>query len=132
MSVHLLLDARRLNSYTKYVIHPLISRTDFYCLLAGHNGVKFVCTLDVSQAFYSVELDEESKQKFRLALPVAGNFRLLKLAMGGRCSLQEWSRALSMVLSDLQYSDQLNFYADDLFIVSTTNIDNVNAIKANF
>ena len=119
-SVRLILDARQLNDMVTPKCHPLLTRPELHVKLACLKNVKFITALDVSQAFYSVSLDEESRKLLGLSLSNSVSYRLTRLPMGGTRSLQSWCEALDMVLRDLQHHEQVAHYADDIYIMSSS------------
>ena len=118
-NVRLLLDLRVLNTMISQKVYPLLCKPELHVKLACQKSVRYLSGLDVSQAYFSVPLAEESRQLLGLSLPNSSGYRLNRLPQGGASSMSHFSECLSNVLQGMKYGDMVTHYADDIFLSST-------------
>ena len=128
-NVRLLLDLRVLNSMMAPKYFPLLTKPELHVKLACQKSIRYLSALDISQAYYAVQLAEESKQLLGLSLMTPGHFRLSRLPQGGQASMTIFSECLSNVLEGMKYEQLIANYCDDLFVFSTTLEDHILALN---
>lgn len=114
--IRMCLDARGLNSVTVKDAYPLphIGR-----ILAQIPASKFLSSLDLSDAFWQIALDDSSKLKTAFNVPGRGHFQFKRLPFGLCNSAQTLCRALDNTIgTDLE--PNVFVYIDDIIVVSET------------
>ena len=117
-SLRLIADLRSLNHQLVVSHHPLISRPELHVKLATQRNTQFLTTLHFTNAFCSLQLDEESRQLLGLNIASFTGLRLTRLPMGSSISLSVWCECLAQVLSGVTGERDLSMYCDDLIISS--------------
>lgn len=114
--VRLCLDARGLNGVTKKDPYPLphIGR-----ILAQIRTSKYLSSVDLSDAFWQVPLDEHSKPKTSFIVPGRGHYQFNRLPFGLCNSAQTLCKAIDKCIgNDLE--PNVYPYIDDILITSNT------------
>lgn len=112
--VRLCLDARGLNAITVKDRYPLqhIGR-----VLGQIRACKFLTSVDLSDAFWQVRLNQESRKKTAFNVPGRGHFQFVRLPFGLCNSAQTLCKALDKCIgTDLE--PDVFVYIDDIIIVS--------------
>lgn len=109
--LRLVIDYRGLNDAVEDDKFPLPNITDIYDLLGG--AVYFSC-LDLSQGYYQMELDDNSKPLTAFSTE-NGHFQLTRLPMGLKTSPSAFSRMMSIAMSGLT-SSRCFVYLDDIIV----------------
>lgn len=112
----LCLDSRKLNAVTKKDAFPLphIAR-----ILGRLNGTCYLSAIDLSDAFWQIELSETSKEKTAFHAPGRGLYQFTRMPFGLHNAAQTLSRLMDRVLrSDLEPS--VFVYLDDIIVMSGT------------
>lgn len=114
--IRLCLDARGLNSITVKDRYPLphISR-----ILSLIRASKYLTSIDLSDAFWQVSLEKDSRPKTAFNVPGRGHYQFKRLPFGLCNSAQTLCKALEQCIgSDLE--PFVFVYIDDIIIVSDT------------
>lgn len=115
-SIRVCLDGRRLNKVTERDSYPLpfINR-----ILSNLKGGKYFSKIDLTSAFWQIEVDESSKNKLAFAVPNRGLFRFERMPFGIVNAPMTLTRLMDQVLGfDLE--PEVFVYLDDIIIVSDT------------
>lgn len=114
--IRLCIDARKLNSITVKDAYPLqqINR-----ILAQLTGTKFLSSIDFSDAYHQVELDEQSREKTAFAISGKGYFAYKRMPFGLCNSGATLCRLVDSVMGcDLE--PNVFVYLDDIIIATDT------------
>lgn len=117
-NVRLCLDSRRLNEVTVKESYPLpyISR-----ILGRLHGTKYLSSIDLTDAFWQIPLDEESKIKTAFVVPSRGLFHFKRMPFGLCNAAQNLSKLMDSVLGyDLE--PKVFVYLDDI-VIATNNFE---------
>lgn len=108
-------DFRELNKAVLRRVYPLPKILD---MIRRHHGWQFITVIDVTAAYYSYKLDEESSNYCVIVTPF-GKFKRLRLSQGLSQS-PDWAQgALEEVLKD-ELHTHVECYIDDIAIFSKT------------
>lgn len=110
----LCLDSRRLNEVTVKDSYPIayISR-----ILGRLNGTKYLSSIDLSDAFWQIPLDEQSKPKTAFVVPGRGLFHFKRMPFGLCNAAQNLSKLMDSVLGyDLE--PNVFCYLDDIIVAT--------------
>ena len=107
------MDPRDLNLAIKREHYQLPTAEE---IVARLNGAKYFTTLDASQAFYQIQLDEESSKLCTISTPF-GRFRFLRLPYGIKSASEVFQRSVSQMLEDLEGAIS---FIDDILIWGNT------------
>lgn len=121
----LCLDARALNSVSVVSAYPLpyISR-----ILGRLNGTRYLSSIDLSDAFWQIPLDESSKPKTAFVVPSRGLFQFKRMPFGLCSAAQNLSMLMDKVLGyDLE--PKVFCYLDDIIIATEDYNDHINMLK---
>lgn len=113
-NVRLCLDSRRLNEVTVKESYPLpyISR-----ILGRLHGTKYLSSIDLTDAFWQIPLDEESKIKTAFVVPSRGLYHFKRMPFGLCNAAQNLSKLMDSVLGyDLE--PKVFVYLDDIVIAT--------------
>lgn len=121
----LCLDSRKLNSVTKKDAYPLPK-------IDGHLGrlsnTRFISSIDLKDAFWQVELDEESRQMTAFSIPGRPLYQFRTMPFGLCNAAQSMCRLMDKVIPH-EYHDRIFVYIDDLLIVSADFDTHVDLLK---
>lgn len=112
--VRLCLDARYLNTVTEKDAYPLpnINR-----ILGRLTGTRFLSSIDLSDAFWQVILDEDSRNKTAFAISGSGFYRFCRMPFGLCNSAATMCKLMDLVLGcDLE--PKVFGYLDDVIVAS--------------
>lgn len=108
------LDARKLNAVTVKDTYPLpyINR-----ILGRLNGTKYLSSIDLSDAFWQIELETESRSKTAFIVPGRGLYQYRRMPFGLCNASQTLARLMDKVLGyDLE--PRVFVYLDDIIVMS--------------
>ena len=114
-SPRMVTDFRALNKVTRVLSYPLPHIT---ATIDQLGSARYFSTLDLSMGFYQIKLRPEDTHKTAFSTP-NGHWEYLRMPMGLASSPSSFQRAMSAVLSGLQYSTCL-VYLDDVICHSFT------------
>lgn len=117
-SIRLCIDARKLNAVTIKNAYP---PQNLNRILAWLQGTKFLTALDLTDAFYQIELEESSRPKTAFAITGVGTFMYRRMPMG-LCNSGSTLCALVDRLFGYELEPESFTYIDD-FIVATATFD---------
>lgn len=110
----LCLDSRALNKVTTKDAYPLPLING---LLSRLGDTHFISSIDLKDAFWQIELDEESRAKTAFTVPGRPLYHFRRMPFGLCNAAQTMSRLMDKVMgSDLR--DSVFVYIDDLLVVS--------------
>ena len=117
------LDLRRLNKITRYDARPIRTMQQNFSKLFNDPPYKFFFVADISQAYFSINVDEESKEKLAFACPF-GLFRFLKLCYGLQLAPSAWHQLVEKMQEELEqldhhFASQILIYFDDCLCPAT-------------
>lgn len=107
----LILDLRNVNKNLINIRFPLSNISE---ILDSLGGAKYFSHLDLSQGYYQVEIDEESRPCTAFTTP-KGQFQLKRLAMGLKTSPSSFSRAMTLAMAGLT-PESCFIYLDDIIV----------------
>lgn len=110
----LCLDSRALNKVTTKDAYPLPIING---LLSRLGDTRFISSIDLKDAFWQIELDEESRMKTAFTVPGRPLFQFRRMPFGLCNAAQTMCRLMDKVMgNDLR--DSVFVYIDDLLVVS--------------
>ena len=109
-------DFRKLNDVTVDDRHPIPVLTDLLTEIGPGN--KVFSTIDLTQGFWQVELDDTSKP-YTAFSTTKGHYEFNRMPFGLKTAPITFSRIMAHVFNDL-LGDTLLLYLDDMLIVSKT------------
>ena len=107
------IDYRRLNTVTRGDSYPLPKIEECLDTISGST---LFSTLDLQSGYYQIRIDERDIEKTAF-ITKYGLYEHLRLPMGIKTSPSTFSRAMSLVLSGLQWKTLL-IYLDDVIVVA--------------
>lgn len=110
------LDSRKLNKVTVKDSYPLPQMNR---ILGRIQCSRFISTVDLSDAYWQVGLDEKSKPKTSFTIPGVGFFMFARLPFGLSSSAQVLCRLMDKVLG-VDLEPNVFVYLDDIIILSDT------------
>jgi transposase InsO family protein len=110
------LDSRKLNSVTKRDAYPL---PNLNRILGQLQHTKFLSSIDLSSAFWQLELSPESRPCTAFTVPTMGLFQFKRVAMGLVNAAGMLSRAMNIVLGN-SLEPYVFHYMDDILICTET------------
>lgn len=114
--IRLCLDARRLNKVTKKNVYP---QQNVNRILSRLEGTKYLTALDLTDAFYQIKLEKESRIKTAFAIPGVGTFMYKRMPMG----LVNSGATLSELIDGLfgpEFEPECFPYLDDFILATKT------------
>lgn len=121
----LCLDARALNSVSVVSAYPLpyISR-----ILGRLNGTRYLSSIDLSDAFWQIPLDDSSKPKTAFVVPGRGLFQFKRMPFGLCSAAQNLSMLMDQVLGyDLE--PKVFCYLDDVVIATNDYNEHIDMLR---
>ena len=124
--LRLVTDYTRLNKWVKRPIHPFPTATDIFQCLQPNS--KYFCTLDLKNAYFQMELDEEAKNltTFLLPYPVNGRYRYTRAPMGLKSSGDELNTRTDNIFAGIKNTQKL---IDDILCEGDTVESLIKTIK---
>lgn len=116
--IRLCLDARKLNAVTKKNAYP---QQNVNRILSQLSKTKYVTAIDMTDAFYQIPLDENSKAKTAFSVPSKGTYVFKRMVMG-LCNSGSTLCALIDRLLGNEFEPYLFIYLDD-FIIATDSFE---------
>lgn len=116
--IRLCLDARKLNKVTKKNAYP---QQNVNRILGQLSKTKFVTAIDMTDAFYQIPLDEESRSKTAFSVPSKGTYVFKRMVMG-LCNSGATLCALIDKLLGNDLEPYLFPYLDD-FVIATESFE---------
>lgn len=117
-SIRLCIDARRLNEVTVKNSYP---QQNVNRILGRLQGTKFLTAIDLTDAFYQIELEESSRPKTAFAISGLGTFMYKRMPMG-LCNSGATLCELVDSLFGCEFEPDAFIYLDD-FVVATDTFD---------
>ena len=111
-SQRMCLDYRKVNDHLQVDIHPLPRLEE---LVESASGNQFYTSLDMKEAYYQLELDEESRDVTTFSDGVS-LYRFKRLPFGLSCSPAIFSRVIGNVLAPLMKKGWIKNYLDDIVV----------------
>lgn len=115
--IRICVDARKLNEATRKNAYPPQNVNRILGLL---RGTKYLSAIDLTDAYYQVQLTESSRQKTSFAVPGMGTFKYKRMPMGLCNSGATLCELIDRIFMDLQ--PYCFPYLDD-FIIATDTFD---------
>jgi hypothetical protein len=112
--MRLCLDSRKLNEVTAHDPYPL---PHLHRILGRLEKSKFLSTVDLSDAFWQIPLDKESREKTAFVVPSRGLYQFTRLPFGLKNSPMALARCMDRVL-DQAWEPNVFVYLDDIVICS--------------
>ena len=120
-------DYRGLNAKTVSDSYPLPQIADALDCFAGSN---FYSCLDLTQGFWQIELEEESKPKTAFSTP-QGHYEFNRCAFGLKTAPSSFQRAMACCLEGLNWEIALCFL-DDIIVFSRTFDEHLSRLRQVF
>ncbi|XP_058456797.1 uncharacterized protein LOC131434165 [Malaya genurostris] len=120
--IRLCIDMRQVNKAILRETHPLPTIEDIRWKL---NGAVYFSRLDIKDAFYQLELDEESKP-LTTFITHKGLYRYKRLVFGISCAPEMFQKVIEQILSDCK--NAINFI-DDIVVVGSTEQEHDEALR---
>lgn len=121
----IVIDYRLLNKQLQDDKFPLPCITE---ILDSLSGAMYFSHLDLSQGYYQVELEKESR-KYTAFNTDRGQYQMKRLPMGLKVSPASFSRAMTLAMSGLNY-ERCFIYLDDLIVFGNNLLQhNQNLVK---
>lgn len=121
----LCLDSRKLNDITKKDAYPLPK-------IDGHLGrlvnTRFISSIDLKDAFWQIELDENLKEKTAFSIPGRPLYHYRVMPFGLCNAAQSMCRLMDRVIPH-QYHDRIFVYIDDLLVVTNDFKSHIQLLK---
>ena len=111
-SERMCLDYRKVNQHLQVDIHPLPRLEE---MVESASGNRYYATLDMKEAYYQVELDEESRNLTTFSDGIS-LYRFKRLPFGLSCSPAVFSRIIGQVLAPLIKLGWVKSYLDDIVV----------------
>lgn len=111
----LCLDARHLNSVTKKDAYPMPLIDG---ILARLNETYYISSIDLKDAFWQIELDEQSREKTAFTVPGRPLYQFTRMPFGLCNAAQSMCRLMDLVIPS-EMREFIFVYIDDLLIVSS-------------
>ena len=111
-SQRMFLDHRKVNTHLQVDIHPLPRLEEMVKTAAGN---KYYATLDMKDAYYQVELGEQSRDLTTFSDGVS-LYRFKRLPFGLSCSPAIFSRIMGNMLTPLVKQGWVKNYLDDIIL----------------
>ena len=117
--IRLIIDLRKLNSHSIKDSYKMI-HFDLLLKYISDEDVNYISMLDITQAYFSAKVDEESRRYLGLAIGEK-IYQLTGLAQGAKNSAAEFTRAIDRVLrKHPKFKRNIITYIDDLCIFTKT------------
>lgn len=124
--VRLCLDARKLNERTKRDAYPLPHQNR---ILSHLGPVKYLSTIDLSQAFLQIPLNVNSRKYTAFSIPGRGLFQFTRLPFGLVNSPATLSKLMDRVLGHGALEPAIFVYLDDIVVASRTFEDHIRKLR---
>jgi transposase InsO family protein len=123
--VRLCLDSRKLNAITVKDAYPLPLIND---ILGRLTGTRYLSSIDLKDAFWQIELDEEARPKTAFTVPARGLFQFKRMPFGLCNAAQSLSRLMHRVIgNDLE--PRVFAYLDDIVIATDSFSDHLDCLR---
>lgn len=116
--IRLCLDSRKLNAVTKRDAYPL---PHIHRILGRFRNTKFLSTIDLSDAFWQIPLEQSSKEKTAFSVSSRGHFHFKVMPFGLHNAPQTQSRLMDQILG-VDLEPNVFVYLDDI-IISSDDLD---------
>lgn len=110
----LCLDARKLNDATVKDAYPMPKISS---ILSRLNETYFISSIDLKDAFWQIELDENSRDKTAFTIPGRPLYEFVRMPFGLWNAAQSMCRLMDLVIPSV-FRQSIFVYIDDLLIVS--------------
>lgn len=122
------LDLRKVNAVTKKDAYPLPLMTS---ILDKLRVARYISTIDLSQAFFQIPLEEKSREITAFAVPGKGLYQFKRLPYGLTNSPAVFQRLVDTLIGP-ELQPNVYSYIDDLIIVTETFEDHLRWLKIVF
>ena len=122
--IRICLDFRALNLITERPIFPIPSIEEMLDVL---NGSKYFTTLDLGNAYYQVELDEESKIKTAFSTKFE-QYCFNRMPFGIAAAPATFQKLMNKVLGELNWKEAV-VYLDDILIFAKTKEEHIKRLR---
>ena len=110
------IDFRKINKLTKKDAYPLPNMNE---ILSKLRNARYISTLDLSQAYFQVPLDGNSKEYTAFTIPGRGLYQFMRLPYGLSNSRATFQRLIDGIITS-EMDGRVYCYVDDIVIVSET------------
>lgn len=110
------LDLRKVNSVAKKDAYPL---PHMNVILSKLRKARFISTIDMSQAFLQIPLDEKSREITAFTVPGKGLFHFKRLPYGLSASPSVFQRMVDNLIGP-EFMPYVYSYIDDIIVVTST------------
>lgn len=115
-NLRICVDARKLNAVTKKNAYPLQNANRILSMIGK---AKYVSTIDLTEAYFQVPLDESSQEKTAFAVPTRGTYVFRRMPMGLTNSGAELCSLIDSLFGS-EFEPKAFPYLDDIVIVTET------------
>lgn len=119
------MDARDLNKLTKKNAYPQQNANRILSLIGK---LKYISIIDLTDAYFQIELDEESQEKTAFAIPTRGTYVFCRMPMGLSNSGAELCSLIDSLFGS-EFEPNAFPYLDDIVIVTDTFESHIQMIK---
>ncbi|KAI5717968.1 hypothetical protein M8J77_014305 [Diaphorina citri] len=110
------LDFRKLNNVTKKDAYPLPNMTS---ILDQLRSARYISKLDLTSAYWSIALDDDSCEKTAFAVPGRGLFEFVRMPFGLTNATASFQRLMDSLIGP-ELEPNVYSYLDDVIVVSDT------------
>jgi len=118
--IRMCLDFRILNTNT---IRPAFPLPNVNEMLDSLHGAKYFSSIDLGNAYYQVELEEESKEKTAFSTKY-GQYYFNRMPFGIAAAPSTFQKLMTIVIGDMIWKESL-VYLDDILVFSKTIEDHI-------
>lgn len=123
--IRLVLDARELNKHTKKFTNGPQNANR---IISRLRGSKYISSIDVSDGYYNIEIDEDSRNYTAFAISGKGTFRYTRMANGLCNAAHSFCNAMEYIIG-YEKEPYILIYMDDLIIMTDTFNEHIDCIK---
>jgi Reverse transcriptase (RNA-dependent DNA polymerase) len=123
--IRLCLDSRKLNEMTVKDAFPLPLIND---ILGRLTGTTFLSSIDLKDAFWQIELEQEARPKTAVTVPGRGLFQFRRMPFGLCNAAQSLSRLMHHVIGNDMEPDVFT-YLDDIVVATKSFEDHIKRLR---